>query len=39
MVKIKLTKTNIDGLRAVVKDIVYWDDTLAGFGLKDCPGL
>jgi integrase len=37
MAKIKLTKANIDSLRAGVKDTVYWDDALAGFGLKVTP--
>jgi hypothetical protein len=34
MAKIKLTKANIDGLKAAGQDVVYWDDALAGFGLK-----
>jgi integrase len=37
MTKIKLTKANIDGLQAGTKDDVYWDDALAGFGLKVTP--
>jgi Arm DNA-binding domain len=37
MAKIKLTKTNIDGLQADAQDIVYWDDALTGFGLKVTP--
>jgi hypothetical protein len=37
MAKTKLTKSNIDGLQAGVEDVVYWDDTLAGFGLKVTP--
>jgi hypothetical protein len=35
--KIKLTKVNINSLKASVQDMVYWDDTLAGFGLKVTP--
>ena len=34
MPKIKLTKASIDGLQAGAQDIVYWDDAIAGFGLK-----
>jgi hypothetical protein len=37
MAKIKLTKANIDSLQTGSKDIVYWDDALAGFGLKVTP--
>src|SRR5688572_27313180 len=37
MAKIKLTKANIDDLQGSAKDIVYWDDALAGFGLKVTP--
>lgn len=37
MAKIKLTKANIDSLQAGIKDTVYWDDALAGFGLKVTP--
>jgi hypothetical protein len=37
MAKIKLTKSNIDRLEAGAKDLVYWDDAIAGFGLKVTP--
>lgn len=37
MAKIKLTKSNIDGLQAGAQDVVYWDDLVAGFGLKVTP--
>jgi integrase len=37
MAKIKLTKSNIDRLEAGPKDLVYWDDAIAGFGLKVTP--
>jgi hypothetical protein len=37
MAKIKLTKSNIDRLAAGAKDLVYWDDSMAGFGLKVTP--
>jgi hypothetical protein len=37
MAKTKLTKSNIDSLQAGARDIVYWDDALAGFGLKVTP--
>jgi integrase len=37
MAKINLTKANIDGLRAAGQDVVYWDDALAGFGVKVTP--
>jgi integrase len=37
MAKIKLTKSNIDDLQAGARDIVHWDDVLAGFGLKVTP--
>jgi integrase len=37
MAKIKLTKANIDSLMAAGQDVVYWDDAVAGFGLKVTP--
>jgi hypothetical protein len=37
MAKIKLTKLNIDSLKAGAQDSVYWDDAVAGFGLKVTP--
>lgn len=37
MPKIKLTKASIDGVQAGAQDIVYWDDAIAGFGLKVTP--
>jgi integrase len=37
MAKIKLTKATIDRLKAADQDVVYWDDALAGFGLKVTP--
>jgi integrase len=37
MPKIKLTKANIDSFRTGAKETVYWDDALAGFGLKVTP--
>ena len=35
--KIRLTKTVIDKLMPGRKDAVYWDEALAGFGLKVTP--
>jgi hypothetical protein len=37
MAKIKLTKSNIDDLKPGAQDVVCWDDTLGGFGLKVTP--
>jgi len=37
MPKLKLTKSTIDGLAPEAADVVYWDDTLPGFGLKVTP--
>ena len=34
MAKQKLTKSAIDALTSQPTDVVYWDETLAGFGLK-----
>ena len=37
MPRLKLTKSTIDALTAEATDVVYWDETLAGFGLKVTP--
>ena len=37
MPKLHLTKSVIDELKPSTSDIVYWDDNLAGFGLKMTP--
>jgi Arm DNA-binding domain len=37
MAKIKPTKAHIDSLMAAGQDVVYWDDAVAGFGLKVTP--
>ncbi len=37
MPTIHLTKSAIDELLPVASDVVYWDDSLAGFGLKVTP--
>ena len=37
MPKLHLTKTVIDELKPSSADVVYWDDNLAGFGLKMTP--
>jgi integrase len=34
---IRLTKSVIDGLQAAPKDVVYWDESLPGFGVKVTP--
>jgi hypothetical protein len=35
--RIRVTKSAIDGLRALSKDTVYWDVGLPGFGVKVTP--
>src|SRR4051794_3112212 len=37
MPTIKLTKSSIDALERTGKDIVYWDESLPGFGVKVTP--
>src|SRR5687768_7855336 len=37
MPKIHLTKRVIDQLVSRAKDVIYWDDSLSGFGLKVTP--
>lgn len=37
MPRLRLTKSTIDGLPILSKDIVYWDEGLPGFGLKVTP--
>ena len=37
MPSIKLTKTSIDGLSAASADVIYWDVSLPGFGVKVTP--
>jgi Arm DNA-binding domain len=32
--RLRLSKRNIDGLAAIGKRLIYWDDELAGFGLR-----
>jgi hypothetical protein len=32
--RLRLGKRNIDGLVATGKRVIYWDDELAGFGLR-----
>jgi hypothetical protein len=34
---VRLSKSVIDGLQAALKDVVYWDETLPGFGVKVTP--
>ena len=34
MPKIKLTKTSVDKLPVTNADVIYWDETLAGFGVR-----
>jgi hypothetical protein len=34
---IKLTKTSIDALSPASADVVYWDASLPGFGVKITP--
>jgi len=35
--KLHLTKSVIDELKSAATDVVYWDDSLSGFGLKVTP--
>jgi hypothetical protein len=37
MPKLHLTKSGIDGLTPDFREMVYWDDTVSGFGLKVTP--
>ena len=37
MPRLRLTKSVIDGIPAPSKDIVYWDASLPGFGVKVTP--
>jgi hypothetical protein len=37
MPRVKLTKSEIDGLPTSSKDVVYWDAACPGFGVKVTP--
>ncbi len=37
MPTIRLSKSTIDGLPIPPKDVVFWDETLPGFGVKVTP--
>jgi len=37
MAKLHLTKAKVEGLEAQSKEILYWDDSLVGFGVRVKP--
>src|SRR5687767_14340268 len=37
MPSVKLTKSSVDGFQTPSKEVVYWDSSLPGFGVKVTP--